>query len=98
VDRENTASRARRLGQILTAHDAETFRLETDEGALAVRLEKRRFRREQGGEARVCYRFEVIEGAGAPDDQPSAVAEVIDAPHAPAEAMAAASEETVRAG
>ena len=93
VDRENAASKARRLGQILTAHDAESFRLETDSGALALRLGKRRFRREQGGEARVCYKFEVLEGTGAPEDQPSPVVEAIDVPQAPAEEMASASQQ-----
>lgn len=60
ADRDNNTSRARGMGIVLSAHDQESFQVETDAERLTLRLDHRR-KRWEGSEPQCRYRFEVVE-------------------------------------
>jgi hypothetical protein len=59
TERENDASRTRGIGKVLSAHDKETFAVETDAHRLTLRLEKIR-RRWDGSQPQWRYRFVTV--------------------------------------
>jgi hypothetical protein len=67
ADRENSESRTRGIGMVLSAHVNETFMVETEDSKLTLRLEKRRSRVD-GGNPKIQYRFAVIETENVPED------------------------------
>jgi len=67
IDRENFESRRRRLGVVLSAHEDETLRAETETEALRLKVRKARFRRDAGQDAKIHYRFEVLDRTPLPE-------------------------------
>ena len=58
-DRENGDSQARAMGIVTSAHEQETFTAESESHRLTLQLQKVR-RRQNGEEAKVCYRFVLV--------------------------------------
>jgi hypothetical protein len=67
ADRENSESRTRGIGVVLSAHANETFLVETEDSKLTLRLEKRRSR-VGGGDPKVQYRFATVETESIPEE------------------------------
>ena len=56
ADRETPVSRCRGVGVVLSRHENEVFRVETDDESLTLQLKKSR-RRLNGSEPKTCYKF-----------------------------------------
>jgi hypothetical protein len=68
-DQANDVSQARGIGVVLSAHQAETFEVETDDAKLTLKLEKLR-RRFDGASAEPStrYRFVMLKRGELPED------------------------------
>lgn len=67
ADRETPLGRERGMGVVLSAHEDETFTVNTEGEIVRLKLEKRR-RRSGGGEGKVCYQFSTIKDEPGPAD------------------------------
>jgi hypothetical protein len=70
ADRESPESRRRGLGVVLSAHEGETCKAETDDAVLTLQLEKAR-RRFGGLQPETRYRFVLLERNALEEDAPS---------------------------
>jgi hypothetical protein len=68
-DRDTDLSREHGIGVVLSAHRDETFEVETDDGVVRLRLEKRRARFDRKGPA-TRYRFVTLDRRDLPEDGP----------------------------
>jgi hypothetical protein len=68
TDRASEAGRCRGIGLVMTAHQAEAFRTETDDAVFHVVLEKARRRFERATEPSTRYRFLVLKKEPIPED------------------------------
>jgi hypothetical protein len=67
ADQQSVEGRQRGIGVVLSTHSEETFKTETDNKRLTLRLEKRRGRLD-GGEPQVRYRFQTVQEEDLPID------------------------------
>lgn len=66
-DRDTDKSRERGIGVVLSAHQDETFEVETDDNRVTLRLEKKRARF-GGNEPSTRYRFAILKQEAIPED------------------------------
>jgi hypothetical protein len=68
AERDSDKGRERALGVILSAHQQETFHVETEDKRLSMQLLKERRRFEEGQEPSTRYRFAVLKQEDIPED------------------------------
>ena len=84
-DRGTDASRTRGIGVVLTAHQDETFEVETDDKKLTLKLSRARRRFEEGADAATKYRFEIVKEEPLKEDSNEKPAGVLETTNGPKE-------------